>query len=76
MSYASEEQWTPITCPICGSDIWVMGDKAKPHHCDADPDDDDDFLRQFVDNKLSQFDPQVKFSKSLQDMAKQILRVT
>ena len=62
MSYASEEQWEPIICPICDSNIWVMGDKAKPHHCDADPDD-------------VSFDPQIIFSRSLQDMAKQILGI-
>jgi len=72
MSYASEEQWTPIICPICCGDIWVMGDKVRPHKCDPY----DDSLEQFVDNQLSQFDPQVKFSKSLQDMAKQILRIS
>ena len=66
MSYASEEQWTPITCPICGGDIWVMGDKAKPHHCDADPDDDS--LGRFVSNQLKPF--------SLQDMVKNIMRIT
>ena len=65
MSYASEEQWTPITCPICGGDIWVMGDKAKPHHCDADPDDS---LEQFVNNQLAPL--------NLQGMAKQILGFT
>ena len=64
MSYASEEQWTPITCPICGGDIWVMGDTVKPHHCDADPDDS---LEQFVNNQLAPL--------NLQGMAKQILGI-
>jgi len=64
MSYASEAQWTPITCPICGGDIWVMGDRARPHKCDPD----DDSLEQFVSNQLKPF--------SLQDMVKGIMRIT
>ena len=64
MSYPSESQWTPITCPICGSDIWVMGYKAKPHKCDPD----DDSLEQFVYNQLQPL--------NLQDMVKGIMRIT
>ena len=74
MSYPSEAQWTPITCPICGSDIWVMGDKAKPHHCDADP-EDDDFLRRFVTNQLTPYKPGLR-ERLLQDMVKSIMRIT
>ena len=64
MSYASEAQWTPITCPICGGDIWVMGERVKPHKCPYD----DDSLEQFVNNQLQPF--------SLQDMVKGIMRIT
>ena len=64
MSYASEEQWTPITCPICFGDIWVMGDKVRPHKCDPY----DDSLEQFVNNKLVPL--------NLQSMAKQILGIS
>ena len=63
MSYASEDQWQPITCPICGGEVWVMGDKAKPHQCDAD----DDSLEQFVNNQLQPL--------NLQDMAKDIMGI-
>ena len=63
MSYASEDQWQPITCPICGGEVWVMGDKARPHRCD--PDDD---LEQFVRKQI--------VPHNLQDMAKSILGVT
>ena len=49
MSHKSESQWEPITCPICGDFVWVMGNKAKPHKCE--PDDDNSFER-FVDNVL------------------------
>jgi len=64
MSYASEDQWQPITCPICGGDIWVMGDKVRPHKCDPY----DDSLEQFVDNQLAPL--------NLQDMVKGIMRIT
>ena len=64
MSYASEEQWTPITCPICGGDIWVMGDKVRPHKCDPY----DDSLEQFVSNQLQPL--------NLQGMVKGIMRIT
>ena len=63
-SYPSEEQWTPITCPICGGEVWVMGDKVRPHKCDPY----DDSLEQFVNNKLAPL--------NLQGMAKQILRIS
>ena len=64
MSYASEEQWVPITCPICGGEVWVMGDKARPHQCDPY----DDSLEQFVTNQLAPL--------NLQDMVKGIMRIT
>ena len=64
MSYASEEQWIPITCPICGGEVWVMGDKARKHKCDPY----DDSLEQFVSNQLQPL--------NLQDMVKGIMRIT
>ena len=64
MSYPSEEQWVPITCPICGGEVWVMGDKARPHQCDPD----DDSLEQFVNNQVAPL--------NLQDMVKGIMRIT
>ena len=64
MSYPSEEQWTPITCPICNSNIWVMGDTVKAHQCPYN----DDSLEQFVNNQLQPF--------SLQVMVKNIMRIT
>ena len=63
MSYPSEAQWTPIICPICDSNIWVMGDRTRPHKCDPD----DDSLERFVSNQLAPF--------SLQDMVKNIMRI-
>ena len=63
MSYASEDQWQPIICEECGGDIWVMGDKVRPHKCDPY----DDSLDQFVNNKLAPL--------NLQGMAKQILGI-
>ena len=62
-SYPSEEQWTPITCPICGGEVWVMGDKVRPHLCYPD----DDSLEQFVNNQLAPL--------NLQGMAKQIMGI-
>ena len=64
MSYASEDQWTPITCPICGGEVRVMGDKVRPHKCDPY----DDSLEQFVNNQLQPL--------NLQDMVKGIMRIT
>ena len=64
MSHKSESQWEPITCPICGDFVWVMGNKAKPHKCE--PDDDNSFER-FVDNEL----PPLNF----QQMVKNIVGV-
>jgi len=74
MSYASEEQWQPIICEECGDNIWVMGERVKPHKCYPNytitkPKDlTDDSLEQFVNNQLAPL--------NLQSMAKQILGFT
>ena len=64
MSYPSESQWQPIICEKCGDNIWVMGDKVRPHKCDPY----DDSLEQFVNNQLAPL--------NLQSMAKQLMGIS
>ena len=37
MGHKSESQWKPIgTCPDCGSELYLMGNKIKWHDCPYD----------------------------------------